>query len=83
LLEAIRAGQTNVVVTLALALGLTFLGINLLLDIAYRFIDPRLRERDQEERICRWLMNGRRETTGNGGNEGAERSEVALFEPET
>jgi peptide/nickel transport system permease protein len=44
LLEAIRAGQTNVVVTLALALGLTFLGINLLLDIAYRFIDPRLRE---------------------------------------
>lgn len=44
LLEAIRTGQTNVVVTLALALGLTFLGINLLLDIAYRFIDPRLRE---------------------------------------
>lgn len=44
LLEAIRAGQTNVVVTLALALGLTFLGINLLLDGAYRLIDPRLRE---------------------------------------
>jgi ABC-type dipeptide/oligopeptide/nickel transport system permease component len=31
-------------VTLALALGLTILLINLLLDIAYRFIDPRLRE---------------------------------------
>ncbi len=44
LLEAIRAGQTNLVVTLALALGLTFLSINLLLDIAYRVIDPRLRE---------------------------------------
>ena len=44
LLEAIRLGQTELVVTLALALGLTFLGINLLLDIAYRLIDARLRE---------------------------------------
>ena len=44
LLEAINARQTDVVVTLALALGLTFLLINLLLDIAYRLIDPRLRE---------------------------------------
>ncbi len=44
LLEAINARQINVVVTLALALGLTFLLINLLLDIAYRLIDPRLRE---------------------------------------
>ncbi|MDH7486111.1 MAG: ABC transporter permease [Anaerolineae bacterium] len=44
LLEAIRAGQPPLVATLALALGLTFLGINLLLDVAYRIIDPRLRE---------------------------------------
>ena len=44
LLEAINARQTEVVVSLALALGLTFLFINLVLDIAYRFIDPRLRE---------------------------------------
>lgn len=46
LLEAINARQTDVVITLALALGLTFLLINLLLDIAYRLIDPRLREVD-------------------------------------
>lgn len=44
LLEAIGAGQTNLVATLALALGLTFLGINLLLDVTYRIIDPRIRE---------------------------------------
>jgi ABC-type dipeptide/oligopeptide/nickel transport system permease component len=44
LLSAIRAGQTPVVVTLALALGLTFVVINVLLDISYGFIDPRLKE---------------------------------------
>jgi ABC-type dipeptide/oligopeptide/nickel transport system permease component len=44
LLEAINTRQTDVVVTLALALGLTFLLINLVLDVAYRYIDPRLRE---------------------------------------
>lgn len=44
LLEAINARQADVVVTLALALGLTFLLINLFLDISYRIIDPRLRE---------------------------------------
>lgn len=44
LLSAINAGQTPVVVTLALALGLTFVLVNLLLDISYRFIDPRLKE---------------------------------------
>jgi ABC-type dipeptide/oligopeptide/nickel transport system permease component len=32
------------VVVLALALGLTFLLVNLLLDMVYRFVDPRLRE---------------------------------------
>jgi len=46
LLEAIQAGQTNVVATLALALGLTFLIVNLCLDIVYRFVDPRLKEID-------------------------------------
>jgi peptide/nickel transport system permease protein len=44
LLEAINLRQTQVVVTLAAALGLTILGINLVLDIVYRFVDPRLRE---------------------------------------
>jgi len=44
LLEAINARQNEVVVTLALSLGLTFLLINLLLDISYRMIDPRLKE---------------------------------------
>jgi peptide/nickel transport system permease protein len=44
LLEAIDARETMVVVVLATALGLTFLVINLVLDIAYRIIDPRTRE---------------------------------------
>jgi ABC-type dipeptide/oligopeptide/nickel transport system permease component len=44
LLSAINAGQTPVVVTLALALGLTFILVNALLDLSYRFIDPRLKE---------------------------------------
>ena len=44
LLEAMNARQTTVVVTLAAALGLTFLLIHLLLDIAYRMVDPRVRE---------------------------------------
>ena len=44
LLEAINARQTQVVVTMALALGLTILLTNLLLDIVYRMIDPRLKE---------------------------------------
>jgi len=43
LLNAIGARQTPLVITLALALGLTFMLVNLLLDIAYRWIDPRLR----------------------------------------
>lgn len=44
LLEAINSRQTAVVITLAVALGLTFLLLNTLLDLSYRFIDPRLRE---------------------------------------
>jgi peptide/nickel transport system permease protein len=44
LLEAINTRQTLVVVTLASAMGLTFLMINLLLDVVYRIIDPRVRE---------------------------------------
>lgn len=44
LLEAINQRQTTMVVALGCALGLTFLTINLLLDIAFQFIDPRLRE---------------------------------------
>lgn len=44
LLSAIRTRHTNLVISLALTLGLTFMLINLLLDLAYRRIDPRLRE---------------------------------------
>jgi ABC-type dipeptide/oligopeptide/nickel transport system permease component len=44
LLEAIDLRQTALVVTLALALGITFLTLNLFLDICYRFIDPRVRD---------------------------------------
>jgi ABC-type dipeptide/oligopeptide/nickel transport system permease component len=43
LLAAVNARQTVLAVTLALALGLTILGTNLLLDIIYRLLDPRLR----------------------------------------
>jgi len=44
LLDGIRNRDTSLVLGLALALGLTFMLINLMLDIAYRLIDPRLRE---------------------------------------
>lgn len=43
LLEGIRQGQDRLVVTFALVLGLTIQLINLLLDVIYRVIDPRLR----------------------------------------
>ncbi|MGQ9494042.1 MAG: ABC transporter permease [Anaerolineae bacterium] len=43
LLTAIRAQQTNLVISMALALGLTFMFINLLLELSYRMLDPRLR----------------------------------------
>jgi peptide/nickel transport system permease protein len=45
LLEAIDARQASAVAALACSLGLTFLMINLALDVAYRVVDPRLRER--------------------------------------
>jgi ABC-type dipeptide/oligopeptide/nickel transport system permease component len=45
-LTAITRGEAQVVVVLALALGLTFLFINLLLDGLYHFIDPRLKENE-------------------------------------
>ena len=44
LLQAIDTRQPAAVAVLASVLGLTFLFINLLLDIAYRIIDPRMRE---------------------------------------
>lgn len=44
LLEAINLRQTTTVATIGAALGLMILGINLLLDIVYRVIDPRMRE---------------------------------------
>jgi peptide/nickel transport system permease protein len=44
MLEGINGHNTALVVTLAAAIGLTFLLVNLALDISYRFIDPRVRE---------------------------------------
>lgn len=44
LLNAINNRQTEVVVALAFVMGLTFLAVNLLLDILYRVVDPRIRE---------------------------------------
>jgi len=49
LLDAIRMRHVNLVITLALALGLTFMSINLLLDVAYRKLDPRLRVASGEQ----------------------------------
>lgn len=46
LLQAINDRNSLIVVTFALALGLTFLLINLILDVSYRYIDPRLRQED-------------------------------------
>jgi peptide/nickel transport system permease protein len=46
LIEAINGRQATVVAALAFALGLTFLIVNLLLDVIYRLIDPRLRSED-------------------------------------
>ncbi len=43
LLSGVRAQQFSLVATLALTLGLTFMIINLLLELAYRAVDPRLR----------------------------------------
>jgi peptide/nickel transport system permease protein len=44
LLLAINGRQTSLVVALASALGLTFLVTNLVLDVLYRVVDPRIRE---------------------------------------
>lgn len=44
LLNAIDGRQTQLVTTLALAIGLTFLLSNLFLDLVYRLLDPRMRE---------------------------------------
>ena len=44
LLEAMDARQSSVVVILASSLGMTFLLVNLLLDVSFRLIDPRIRE---------------------------------------
>jgi peptide/nickel transport system permease protein len=44
LLTAIRGRHASLVITLALALALTFMVTNLLLELAYRLLDPRLRQ---------------------------------------
>jgi peptide/nickel transport system permease protein len=47
LLSAVRAQQFNLVAALALALGLTFMVINLMLELGYRAVDPRLRQQSE------------------------------------
>lgn len=44
LLKAISRQDDNLTVALVLCLGILFILVNLLLEVAYRFIDPRLRE---------------------------------------
>jgi ABC-type dipeptide/oligopeptide/nickel transport system permease component len=44
LLNAINNRQAEVVVALAFVMGLTFLLVNLLLDVLYRLVDPRIRD---------------------------------------
>ncbi len=44
LINAINGRQTAVVVALAFIIGTTLLSVNLLLDLLYRFVDPRMRE---------------------------------------
>ncbi|MCP4538439.1 MAG: DUF418 domain-containing protein [Chloroflexi bacterium] len=46
MLNAIYQREVKVVAALALGLGVTFLSLNLILDMIYRFIDPRLRVQD-------------------------------------
>lgn len=46
LLDAIRNRQDVGVAGMALVIGLTFMLVNLLLDVAYRYVDPRLKQRD-------------------------------------
>lgn len=46
LLQAINDRQTAVVVTLTLMIGLTILGINFILDLTYRIVDPRIRDNE-------------------------------------
>ena len=46
LLDAIRNQQAVGVAGMALALGLTFMLIDLLLDVLYRYVDPRLEEQE-------------------------------------
>lgn len=47
MLEGINQRETALVVTLAALMGLTFLVVNFMLDISYRFIDPRIRESNE------------------------------------
>jgi ABC-type dipeptide/oligopeptide/nickel transport system permease component len=44
LLKSISRKDDNLTVALILCLGVLFIGVNLLLDLSYRFLDPRLRE---------------------------------------
>jgi peptide/nickel transport system permease protein len=44
LINAINGRQASVVVALAFIIGATLLSVNLLLDILYRLVDPRMRE---------------------------------------
>ncbi len=46
LLDAIRNRQDIGVAGMALVIGLTFMLVNVLLDISYRYVDPRLKQRE-------------------------------------
>jgi len=46
LLDAIRNRQDAAVAGMALVIGLTFMLVNLILDVLYRYVDPRLKQRE-------------------------------------
>lgn len=53
LLQAIALRDDNLTVALVLCLGLVFIGVNLLLELLYYRLDPRLREAKQQVRRSR------------------------------
>ncbi len=58
LIEAIQAGVIPLVTDFILLLGLLFLGVNLIVEVLYPWLDPRLRQNDlhQEEERPTWAQ---------------------------
>lgn len=61
MLDMLQTGQRHVATVLVLAMGATLIGVNLLLDLLYRLIDPRLRQTQAQVReemgFGMWLLS--------------------------